>query len=54
MQKDSCLFLPNHIAFIIDGNRRWAKKIGKDANFGHQNGAQNIDNWGESCIFACL
>ena len=28
--------LPNHIAFIVDGNRRWAKKRGLPAIGGHR------------------
>ena len=35
--------LPKHIAIIMDGNRRWAKEKGKDAKFGHKNGADNLD-----------
>lgn len=30
--------LPNHIVFIPDGNRRWAKQQGKPAFFGHRAG----------------
>jgi undecaprenyl diphosphate synthase len=30
--------LPKHIAIIMDGNGRWAKKQGKLRIFGHQNG----------------
>ncbi|MBK9673282.1 MAG: undecaprenyl diphosphate synthase family protein, partial [Bacteroidetes bacterium] len=30
--------LPKHIAIIMDGNGRWAKKQGEDRVFGHQNG----------------
>lgn len=33
------LKIPRHIAFIPDGNRRWAKKIEKEANHGHRHGA---------------
>ena len=28
--------IPNHIAFIMDGNGRWAKKRGMPRNFGHK------------------
>ncbi len=35
--------LPKHIAIIMDGNRRWAREKGKDAKFGHKNGADNLD-----------
>ena len=35
--------LPRHVAFILDGNRRWARKHGKTVNFGHQRGVRNIE-----------
>ena len=31
--------LPLHIAIIMDGNRRWAKKRNIDVRFGHKKGA---------------
>ncbi len=34
--------LPNHVAIIMDGNGRWAKKRGLPRLEGHQAGAQNI------------
>ena len=34
--------LPRHIAFIMDGNRRWAKANGKDKLAGHRAGARTI------------
>jgi undecaprenyl diphosphate synthase len=34
--------LPTHIAIIMDGNGRWAKKQGKPRIFGHQNGAHAV------------
>ena len=34
--------LPKHIAIILDGNRRWAKKHGLDPKEGHKEGAQNV------------
>lgn len=33
-----------HIAFIMDGNRRWAKKFKNLANFGHDKGSDNIES----------
>ncbi len=30
--------LPEHVAIIMDGNGRWAKKLGNARIFGHQNG----------------
>ncbi len=35
--------LPKHIAIIMDGNRRWAKKQGKPAAFGHKAGAKTLE-----------
>jgi len=34
--------IPNHVAIIMDGNGRWAKKKGKLRIFGHQNGVQAV------------
>ncbi|MEW5805109.1 MAG: polyprenyl diphosphate synthase [Patescibacteria group bacterium] len=34
--------LPKHIAFILDGNRRWAKKRGLASYLGHQQGAETL------------
>lgn len=35
-------FLPKHIAFIMDGNGRWAKKRGLPRTAGHVEGARNF------------
>jgi len=35
--------IPNHVAIIMDGNRRWAKKRGLSATQGHEEGARNFD-----------
>ena len=42
--------IPNHIAIICDGNRRWAKQNGKLLNLGHKAGADNIENLCKYCI----
>lgn len=34
--------LPRHIAVIMDGNGRWAKKHGKPRVFGHRNGVKAV------------
>ena len=34
--------IPHHVAIIMDGNGRWAKKIGKQRVFGHQNGTESV------------
>ena len=35
--------LPVHIAFIMDGNRRWAKQHKLSLFFGHENGAKRLE-----------
>ncbi len=40
--------LPKHIAIIMDGNGRWAKKLGKQRIFGHQNGVSAVREASES------
>lgn len=34
--------LPKHIAIIMDGNGRWAKKHGKNRVFGHQSAVRSV------------
>lgn len=34
--------IPEHVAIILDGNGRWAKKRNKPRTFGHKNGADNV------------
>jgi len=34
--------IPNHIAIIMDGNGRWAKKKGRPRVFGHKNGVTAV------------
>lgn len=34
--------LPNHIAIILDGNGRWAKKRGLPRNLGHRQGVETL------------
>ncbi|HLT94586.1 MAG TPA: isoprenyl transferase [Membranihabitans sp.] len=34
--------LPTHVAIIMDGNGRWARKHGKPRVFGHKNGVQAV------------
>ncbi|KXK10473.1 MAG: Isoprenyl transferase [Microgenomates bacterium OLB23] len=41
MQKDTNV-MPQHIAMILDGNRRWAKNEGKNVIEGHKAGAATI------------
>ncbi len=41
--------LPNHIAVIMDGNGRWAKKKGAARIFGHRNAIQAVTDVTEAC-----
>ena len=34
--------VPNHIAIIMDGNGRWAKRKGLTRSFGHMEGAKTL------------
>ncbi len=34
--------LPKHVGVMLDGNRRWARAVGRDAAAGHRAGAANI------------
>ena len=41
--------LPQHIAVIMDGNGRWAKKRGKPRIFGHRAGADSVKAIIDTC-----
>ena len=41
--------IPKHIAVIMDGNGRWAKKQGKLRIFGHENGVKAVRDTVEAC-----
>lgn len=36
------LKIPKHVAIIMDGNGRWAKKQGKNRTYGHKSGSDNL------------
>ena len=38
-----------HIAFIMDGNRRWAKKRGLPVVMGHKKGAEVLIDTARNC-----
>jgi undecaprenyl diphosphate synthase len=38
------MIIPEHIAIIMDGNRRWARKRGLPAAFGHAQGSVALQN----------
>ena len=41
--------LPQHIAIIMDGNRRWAKQRKLDPRLGHKKGAETLENIVKYC-----
>ena len=46
---EDVLNIPQHIAIIMDGNRRWAKVKGKEASEGHKAGAENLEKIARDC-----
>ena len=47
MEKDKCI--PQHIAIIMDGNRRWAKERNISVSDGHKSGAETLENIAKYC-----
>lgn len=43
MADNTELKMPNHVAIILDGNGRWAKGRGMPRNYGHVQGAKNVE-----------
>lgn len=46
---DNELKIPQHIAIIMDGNRRWAREKGIETKEGHKAGAENLENIAKYC-----
>ena len=42
--------IPTHIAIIMDGNGRWAKKKGKIRSFGHKKGVDALKKIVEAAV----
>ncbi|MCL2050731.1 MAG: isoprenyl transferase [Lachnospiraceae bacterium] len=40
---DTALKMPRHVAIILDGNGRWAKAKGMPRNYGHVQGAKQVE-----------
>ncbi len=38
--------IPNHVAIIMDGNRRWATEKGKSPSMGHLQGSKTLEKTG--------
>ena len=41
---------PQHVAIIMDGNRRWARSRGMPPTYGHRRGAEAVKRAVEGCI----
>ena len=48
---DNVTNIPQHIAIIMDGNRRWAKEKGIETKEGHKAGAENLENIAKYCNY---
>ncbi len=35
--------IPSHVGIIMDGNGRWAEKLGKKRSYGHRAGSENVE-----------
>ncbi len=46
----SALELPTHVAIIMDGNGRWARKRGLPRQAGHRAGAENLRRIIRACV----
>ena len=44
LEKEEIANLPEHIAIIMDGNRRWAKEHDLETKQGHKQGAKTLEN----------
>lgn len=42
-------YIPKHIAIIMDGNGRWAKKRNMPRTYGHKKGSENLKNIALAC-----
>lgn len=43
------MIIPKHVAIIMDGNRRWAKKRGLPTQIGHSEGANTLEKMADIC-----
>lgn len=49
LKQENILKIPNHLAFIMDGNGRWAKNKGLDRSEGHAAGAGVAEQMVRNC-----
>ncbi len=48
--KNDLIKIPNHLAVIMDGNGRWAKKRFLPRKAGHRAGAEKLKKFVEWCV----
>jgi len=48
-KSNEAMNIPEHIAIIMDGNGRWAKKKGMPRNMGHKAGGDNVKTITKAC-----
>ncbi len=41
--------IPHHVAIILDGNGRWAKRLGQPRSYGHYMGGRNLFRIAKAC-----
>ena len=46
--------IPTHVAIILDGNGRWAKKRGLPRNFEHLKGCDNVEPVCKAAFNLCI
>lgn len=49
-RQEQTLKIPHHVAFIMDGNGRWAKKRGLPRSLGHREGCKRIKEVALLCL----
>ena len=54
MALDSNMVIPAHVALILDGNGRWAKKRGLPRTFGHKEGCITVEKTVEEEVGALM
>lgn len=49
-EKNDDLIIPQHLGFILDGNRRWAKERGLPTLEGHRRGFNRLTKLADNCL----
>lgn len=46
--------IPRHVAIIMDGNRRFAKKVNCERSEGHEKGFEKLTEVGKICLISLI